>query len=212
MHTRGSLPEESGKPTECCSTGLQGCLVQRKCKDSGVLLCTHMGLSLLERVGSEQNAVVPARRTAQYRETMEIVGHCYTRKCGCAAQGTCGVGGTLRCSHTWLPCRMRKVLLFADHAGATHSCGQEGKAAERGERAGLGGGGDSHTQSGPAHTLLFQWVIKVRARTRGCLWSERSVAECTRSCTTQGNRASRVLRCVHTSLPQGGRRELVGPE
>lgn len=44
--------EESGK---CCSICMQGCPLQRKCEDSGALLCTHVELPYSERVQSYQS-------------------------------------------------------------------------------------------------------------------------------------------------------------
>lgn len=94
--TQGAaLPEESAEQTKRCSTHLQGNLDQRKCGDSGVLLCAHMELSILERVGSKQNAAVSVCRTSLSRERAEIVGCCYMHQCG--------LRKTLQYAHTGLP-------------------------------------------------------------------------------------------------------------
>lgn len=94
--TQGAaLPEESAEQTKRCSTHLQGNLDQRKCGDSGVLLCAHMELSILERVGSKQNAAVSVCRTSRSRERAEIVGCCYMHQCG--------LRKILQYAHTGLP-------------------------------------------------------------------------------------------------------------
>lgn len=154
------LPEESGEPTECCSTGLQGCLVQRKCKDGGVLLCTHMGLSLLERVGSEQNS-------------------CGTCTQDCPVQRNHRDTRALLHTQVRLPIP-RKVRSWRDFAKLTYLAAVQNEkgatvcgpcrsniqlwAGRQGWRKGREGGACRgwrlrHAESGPAHTLLFLWII-----------------------------------------------------
>lgn len=145
-----------------------------------------MGLPNQKKVWSQKNYVVPTHQTAP-----------------------CGVSGMLLCAHPWqelLPLSRRdfrttKVLLCAPMQGCLN------------RRKGLASRASSCRNAKLPHPdpAMTENNLSNRACTQCCLWSERGVVELARSCTAQkGNRISKVLRCVHTSLPQWRRSGLGG--
>lgn len=156
------------------------------------------GLPCPEKVQRQWGATVYSYGALSPRKSRERTKRCGTCMQECPVQRNHRDSRALLHTQVWLP-SPRKVRSWRDFAVLIYL------AAVQNEKGA--------TVCRPCRSNIQLWAGRQGWRKGGgFLWSERSVAECTRSCTARGNRASRVLRCVHTGLPQGGRRELVGPE
>lgn len=77
LHAEGTPPpgESAEELTKHCGICLQGYHARESCGHNEALLCAVVILPLLEKMWSQQNAVVPTGKTVPSTESVELLGH-----------------------------------------------------------------------------------------------------------------------------------------